>query len=73
MFDGDSDAEGRFPAKYNVDAVGALVFDDLADKVGCDGKELDFISEPLGSSDCSNVGVDGDDVDAFFHERLDSL
>ncbi|CAI6053242.1 unnamed protein product [Clonostachys chloroleuca] len=69
----DTDLESGLTTKGNVDGVGALVLDDLADELSVDREEVHLVGETLGGLNGGNVGVDEHRVDAFLLQSLDGL
>ena len=69
----DTDVEGGLASKGDIDPVRTLVLDDLSHEFWGDWKEVDFIGEPLGSCDGSDVRVDHDGINSFLLQSLDRL
>ncbi|KAI6769203.1 hypothetical protein HG531_010307 [Fusarium graminearum] len=69
----DTDLEGSLSTKGDIDGIGTLVLDDLADEVGVDRKEVNLVGQTLGGLDSGDVGVDEDGVDALLLQGLDGL
>ena len=76
----DADIEGGLPTHGNDDTVRLFLPDNVHDDFRLDGEEVHAVGGPrllvllfLGGLDCGNVGIDEDDLNAFFLEGLDAL
>ncbi|GKT92902.1 LOW QUALITY PROTEIN: hypothetical protein Ct61P_10752 [Colletotrichum tofieldiae] len=69
----DTDLQSGLSTECDIDGIGSLVLDDLADKLGVDRKEVHLVGKTLGRLDGGNIGVDENGINALLLQSLDSL